>query len=207
MTNIHKELHFENEICAHLAANGWLHSASDKGYDRDLALFPEDLIWWIQETQPQTWNKVKAMHNGSTQKKLLERLVKVLTADGTLSVLRHGFKDVSAGRVNLCQFKPATTLNATTIENYGKVRLRVMQQVHYSTSNNNSIDLVFFVNGIPVATSELKTDFTQSIEDAVKQYKFDRLPKDKSTKKEEPLLAFKRGALVGNPPIFNGFRK
>lgn len=196
MTNIHKELHFENEICAHLAAHGWLHSADDKGYDRELALFPEDLIWWIQETQPETWNKVKAMHNGSTQKKLLERLVKVLTADGTLSALRHGFKDLSAGRVSLCQFKPATTLNATTIQNYGKVRLRVVQQVHYSTSNNNSIDLVFFVNGIPVATSELKTDFTQSIEDAVKQYKFDRPTKDKVTKKEEPLLTFKRGALV-----------
>jgi type I restriction enzyme R subunit len=71
-----------------------------------------------------------------------------------------------------------------------------MRQVHYSTSNQNSIDLVFFVNGIPVATAELKTDFTQSVEDAKKQYQFDRLPKDPTTKLDEPLLKFKRGALV-----------
>ena len=196
MSNIHKELHFEKEICAQLKAQGWLHSEGDAGYDAEKALFPEDLLWWVQETQPQAWAKIKAMHNGQSEKKLLERVVKVLQADGTLSVVRHGFKDVSSGRISLCQFKPATSLNPATLADYGKVRLRVMQQVHYSLHNRNSIDLVFFVNGIPVATMELKTDFTQTIDDAVKQYKFDRPPKDPVSKAEEPLLAFKRGALV-----------
>ncbi|MCE2681280.1 MAG: type I restriction endonuclease subunit R, partial [Burkholderiales bacterium] len=196
MSNIHKELHFENEICEYLKAHGWLHSPDDSGYDAERALFPEDLLWWVQETQPQAWTKIKAMHNGQSHKKLLDRVVKVLEADGTLAIVRHGFKDVSSGRISLCQFKPATTLNPQTLADYGKVRLRVMQQVHYSLHNKNCIDLVFFINGIPVATWELKTDFTQSIDDAVKQYKFDRQPKDPSTKAEEPLLTFKRGALV-----------
>jgi type I restriction enzyme R subunit len=90
----------------------------------------------------------------------------------------------------MCQFKPADTLNQTTHEKYSKVRLRVMRQVHYSTRNQKSIDLVLFVNGIPVATIELKTDFTQSVEDAINQYKKDREPKG------EPLLSFGHRALV-----------
>jgi len=121
-------------------------------------------------------------------------LVKQLGADpkangGTLSVLRRGFKDLNA-QFQMCQFRPNTTLNETTAKRYEAVRLRVMRQVHYSTQNANSIDLVFFVNGIPVATAELKTDFTQNITDAVLQYKNHRLPKG------EPLLAFGSRAVV-----------
>lgn len=95
-----------------------------------------------------------------------------------------------SAKFEMCQFKPADHLNQTTLEKYSKVRLRVMRQVHYSTKNNKSIDLVLFVNGIPVATIELKTDFTQSVEDAVNQYKRDRDPKG------ETLLSFGHRALV-----------
>ena len=191
----HTEIHFEQDICDHLAAHGWLYSPNDKGYDRELALFSEDVIAWLSETQPKEWAKVKALNNGSSENTVLKRLAEVMDKDGSLSVLRHGFKNVNA-RFDLCQFKPAQKMNPDTLARYGKVRVRVMRQVHYCLSNQNSIDLVLFVNGIPVATLEIKTDFTQTVEDAIQQYRHDRPVKDPVTKREEPLLTFKRRALV-----------
>src|SRR5699024_10113461 len=157
-------------------------------------------FWWLQHTQPDEWDKrVKPADSPAAQEKskaaLLQRLSKALSADlkadgGTLAVLRRGFSDFNANFA-MCQFKPNSGLNATTAAKYQSVRLRVMRQVHYSRSNpKKAIDLVFFVNGIPVATAELKTDFTQSVEHAIKQYKKDRLPKG------EPLLGFATRALV-----------
>lgn len=199
MAQQHHESAFEAEICQHLAENGWLYSPTDAGYDRDLALFPEDVFDWLADTQPeQLAKRVKPELTGDALVKaragVLATLVKALGADpkangGTLSVLRRGFKDLNA-QFQMCQFRPNTTLNETTAKKYDAVRLRVMRQVHYSTQNANSIDLVFFVNGIPVATAELKTDFTQSIADAVQQYKTQRPPKG------EPLLTFGSRALV-----------
>ena len=192
----HQEIHFESDICQHLEANGWLYSPNDEGYDRELALFPEDIIAWISQSQPELWEKLQKTRNGGTSPTFLKRLVHVLDNEGSLAVLRHGFKDVSSGRIQMCQFRPAQTVNPETLAKYAKVKCRVMRQVHYSVSNQNSIDLVLFVNGIPVATAELKTDFTQSVNNAINQYKYNRLPKDAITKKEEPLLTFARRALV-----------
>jgi type I restriction enzyme R subunit len=181
----HHESVLEGEICAHLAAHGWEFSPNDAGYDRELALFPEDVFWWLQHTQPDEWDKrVKPADSSAAQEKsktaLLQRLSKALSADlkadgGTLAVLRRGFSDFNA-TFAMCQFKPNSGLNATTAAKYQAVRLRVMRQVHYSNTHpKKSIDLVLFVNGIPVATAELKTDFTQSVEHAIEQYKKDRL--------------------------------
>lgn len=196
----HHESAFEVEICEHLAEHGWLYSPTDAGYDRELALFPEDVFGWLSDTQPeQLAKRVKPELTGEARTKaqagVLATLVKALGADpkangGTLSVLRRGFKDLNA-QFAMCQFRPNTTLNESTAKKYDAVRLRVMRQVYYSTENANSIDLVFFVNGIPVATAELKTDLSQqSITDAVLQYKEHRLPKG------EPLLQFGSRALV-----------
>ncbi|KUI20489.1 restriction endonuclease subunit R [Mycobacterium lehmannii] len=199
MAQQHHESSFEVEICEHLAAHGWRYSPTDAGYDRELAMFPEDVFGWLADTQAdQLVKRVKPDLTGEALAKarqgVLNTLVKALEADpksngGTLSVLRRGFKDLNA-QFQMCQFRPNTSLNETTAKKYEAVRLRVMRQVHYSTKNANSIDLVFFVNGIPVATAELKTDFTQNITDAVLQYKNHRLPKG------EPLLAFGSRAVV-----------
>jgi len=196
----HHESVLEDEICTYLAANGWLYSADDAGYDRELALFPEDVFAWLAETQPAEWDKrIKPSDppeaQGKAKAALLQRLAKALSADlkadgGTLSVLRRGFSDFNASFA-MCQFKPNSGLNVSTAAKYAAVRLRVMRQVHYSTTNTKkAIDLVFFVNGIPVATAELKTDFTQSVAHAIEQYKKDRAPKG------EPLLTFAKRALV-----------
>jgi type I restriction enzyme R subunit len=157
----HKEIAFEDEVVAHLAANGWSigHPA---GYSRELALYRPDLGDWLRETQPQEWAKIEKTHGDQTLHVLAKRLGEVLDKEGSLHVLRQGFKHINA-KFEMCAFKPETSLNAATLERFAKVRCTVLRQVHYSRHHENSIDLVFFVNGIPVATAELKTDFTQSI--------------------------------------------
>jgi type I restriction enzyme R subunit len=195
---IANEIEFENDICNYLSTHGWLYSKNDQGYDRELALFPEDAVSWIEETQPEVWSKFAAAHGSSAQAEILSRIAKILETEGTLSLLRNGFKATGAGSntFQMAQFKPAFGFNDKIAGKYNAMRLRVVRQLHYSTSNEKCIDLVLFLNGLPIATIELKTDFTQAIGDAKAQYKQDRLPKDAVTKKEEPLLKFKRGALV-----------
>src|ERR1019366_7237545 len=195
MPETHTEVVFENELCEHLAAHGWLYSPHDAGYARDRALLPADLFAFLNATQPAEWARHEASSKGHAESAFLDRLLKLMEERGTLWVLRNTVKAVAA-KFDLCQFAPSHGLNPETLAKFESNRLRVMRQVHYSTSNQNSIDLVFFVNGIPVATAELKTDFPQSVEDAKNEYRFDRLPKDAKTKMEEPLLKFKRGALV-----------
>ena len=194
MSDLHREVNFEGDLVAHLVAHGWLEGESQK-YDRELALYPEDLIGWLRETQPHELEKLAAFHGAATEQKVLERAVALMDKDGSLALLRHGFKDHNA-RFQLCQFQPSHGFNPEILEKFSKVRCRVVRQVRYSRHNENSIDLVLFVNGVPVATLELKTDFTQSVTDAVRQYRNDRSPKDPVSRQTEPLLAFKRRTLV-----------
>ena len=98
-------------------------------------------------------------------------------------------------KLKLAEFKPALAINPDILARYAANRLRVVRQVRYSQHNENSIDLVLFLNGLAVATAELKTDFTQSIGDAIDQYRFDRLPRPKG-QAAEPLLSFPDRALV-----------
>ena len=199
------EYWFEDELCDYLEQHGWLYSRNDTGYDRELALFSADVFGWLEDTQGEALTlKVKASDAPALQEKARQKLLASLAKSldkpfiqggGMLNVLRHGFKDVST-KFELCQFKPAQNLNPATLERYGKVRLRVMRQVHFSPSNQQSLDLVFFVNGLPVATMEVKTDFTQSVQDAILQYQQTRQPRDPVTKKTEPLLGFGNRALV-----------
>ena len=96
-------------------------------------------------------------------------------------MLRHGVEyRASKQPLTLAQFKPALAMNADILARYAANRLRVVRQVRYSLHNENSIDLVLFLNGLPVATVELKTDFTQSVEDAIDQYRFDRHPQPRA---------------------------
>ncbi|WP_395245531.1 type I restriction endonuclease subunit R [Agromyces sp. MMS24-K17] len=201
----HLESVLENEIAEHLAANGWLYSPTDAGYDRELALFPEDVLGWLADTQPAEFEKVvrpgdTVAQGDAAGRDILKRLGKALDNDplkngGTIRVLHEGFQLVplhgGAVRFSVAQFRPATTNNPATLDAYSKMRVRVMRQVRYSAKHPlKALDLVLFVNGIPVATVELKTDFTQPIGNAVDQYRFDRDPAG------EPLFGFARRSLV-----------
>jgi type I restriction enzyme, R subunit len=210
---------FQDDILRQLQAHGWLLGSSDK-YKRELALYPEDALAFVQETQPAQWQRFCANHPKDSAQKFLELIAGQLAkadpnatnADsrrfGTLGVLRHELRDRNA-RLSLCQFRPEHELNPETLARYAKNRLRVVPELVYSPWASAAqlaeagskakawrIDLVLFVNGLPVATLELKSEFKQAVERAIRQYKTTRLPVDPVAKKAEPLLSFKRGALV-----------
>jgi len=219
MTDQTVERIFQDDIIQQLLAHGWQLGSPDK-YNRELALYEEDVLGFVQETQDAQWQKFCANHPKDSGRKFLELVAAQLAkADpnathkesrsfGTLGVLRHELRDRNA-RFNLCQFKPEHDLNPDTLAKYQKNRLRVVPELVYSPWARSEqiaetgskakawrIDLVLFVNGLPVATLELKSEFKQSVDRAIKQYKTTRLPVDPVAKKPEPLLTFKRGALV-----------
>ncbi|MFC5531015.1 type I restriction endonuclease subunit R [Cohnella yongneupensis] len=195
--SLHKEIEFEKEICNYLAGHGWQYTESAaQRYEREYAIFPDDLVTWLQVTQPRVWESLQKSHGEVLKVVLMDRIRKQLDDRGTLDVLRHGIEMLGVRQpLQLAQFKPALGMNEELLTKYAANRLRVIRQVRYSLFNENTIDLVLFLNGIPVATVELKSDFTQSVEDAVDQYKFDRVPHLKG-KPCEPLLGFPSGALV-----------
>lgn len=195
--SLHKEISFETEICQHLKAKGWFYAEADATkYDRARALFPPDVLAWVQDAQPNAWEALTKNHGAKAGETLLARLREQLDKRGTLDVLRHGIELLGLKQpLKLAEFKPAFGLNPDILARYAANRLRVVRQVRYSLHNENSIDLVLFLNGLPVATAELKTDFTQGIDDAIDQYRFDRLPRPKG-QAPEPLLSFPHGALV-----------
>ncbi len=197
MSEAHHEIHLESHIVDQLKHQGWM-DGDHKAYDRARALYPEDVIGWIQDTQPQAWEKLRRVHGADAETAVLDRLVKTLASKvgGTLEVLRRGFSVAGAGTLTMSQAKPEDSRNETVTARYAANRLRVVRQVRYSRDNENTIDLVFFINGLPVATVEIKTDFTQSVEAAKQQYRVDRKPKSAATGRIEPLLSFRRGAVV-----------
>ncbi|GAB3556221.1 type I restriction endonuclease subunit R [Spelaeicoccus albus] len=197
-----REEALEVEIAEFLGKHEWLYSPNDDGYDTERAIWSEDVLWWLSETQPDEYAKVVRVGNGAEQadrEALLSTLVTRLdtsmsSGGGTLNVLRRKFSHTrgATAHFRMCQFKPATTLNKTVTEQYQKVRLRVARQVYFSPKRGDtrSIDLVFFVNGLPVATCELKSFFKQQWRTAVTQYRKDRDPAG------QPLLGFGTRALV-----------
>lgn len=198
MTDLHREARLEEAICTHLAAHGWLYDPGAAArHDRARGLFPEDLLAWVQETQPEAWEALTKAHGPAAAAALADRLRAALDRQGTLDVLRHGLDMVGLRRpIQLAQFRPALAMNEALAARYAANRLRVVRQLRYSPHHENSLDLVLFLNGIPVATAELKSDYTQRVEDAVDQYRFDRPPRLPGRNTPEPILAFPGGALV-----------
>jgi type I restriction enzyme R subunit len=196
--SIHKELAFEDGICDHLAAHGWLYeTGAASRYDRARALFTEDLVVWVQQTQSEAWASLEKTHGSAAAATLADRLRAALDKQGTLVLLRNGLDIVGLKqRLSLCQFRPALAMNAALQDRYLANRLRVVRQLRYSLHGESSLDLVLFLNGIPVATAELKSDYTQSVGDAINQYQYDRLPRPPGRNLPEPLLSFPGGALV-----------
>ncbi|MFD3389659.1 type I restriction endonuclease subunit R [Alteromonas macleodii] len=210
---------FQDDIISQMLVNGW-QLGQPENFNRESALYEQDVLAFIKETQPKEWEKFCKVFPIDSERHFLDALVTQLKkADinatdqasrtyGTLGVLRHGLK-IRNARFSLCQFKPEHDLNPDTLIRYQKNICRVVPELVYSpyataehlaatgkASKKWRIDLVLFVNGLPVSTLELKSEFKQAVENAIKQYKRTRLPKDPATKKIEPLLAFKRGALV-----------
>jgi type I restriction enzyme R subunit len=195
VSKVHHECELERHIVEQLAAAGWLVGDTD-AYDRTRALYPDDVVGWLRDSQPKAWDKLERLNGANTAATVLDRLVKALESTGTVGVLRRGFAVAGGGTLEMSQPLPEDARNATVIERYKANRLRVVPQLAYSLDKTDRIDLAFFINGIAVATVELKTDFTQRVEAAMAQYRQDRPPKSVTTGRAEPLLAFQRGAVV-----------
>lgn len=179
------EKNFEAAIEAHLLnVNGYeRRTAAD--YDAELCLIPEDVIRFVQSTQPTEWAKLRQQYGESARSKFLYRLCEQIEKRGTLDVLRKGFKDVGA-RFQLVFFRPASGLNAETQRLYAANIFSVVRQLYFSQKDRKSLDLAIFINGLPVFTAELKNPFTaQTVQNAMRQYRRDRDPR-------EPLFAFGR---------------
>ena len=195
MDNKARERAFQDHIIAELASTGWLVGDSAH-YDKERALYPEDLIGFIQESQPEGWKKYCKTYGENPERHLSDAAVRQLTRSegGTLWLLRNQIED-RGHRLKVASFKPDNDLNPELLTRYQTNRLRVVPELVYSPHGyDGRIDLTLFLNGIPVATLELKSCFKQSLENAKKQYRFDR--QLKTLGKIEPLLSFRRGALV-----------
>ncbi|MDE0432911.1 MAG: type I restriction endonuclease [Bryobacterales bacterium] len=182
------EAAFETVIETHLLDNGYV-PVPREGFDRDRAIFPETALAFIRETQPREWAKLEALLGEQTGEQVLADLCKWMDANGSLAILRHGFK--CYGRtLRAAFFKAAHGLNPEMEAAYAANRVGITRQLRYSPGSEKSLDIALSLNGIPVATVELKNPLTgQTVEDAVRQYRRDRDP-------HEPIFAFKRRALV-----------
>lgn len=176
----HLERQFETEIEAHLLANGWV-EGDPKAFDRDLGLDLDQLVAFVEASQPDAWAKLVKVHGSEVvaRQKFGKRVAKEIDTRGTIAVLRSEVKDLGV-TVNLAFFAPAHDLTPELGVKYAANRLVVTRQAPVSESNPlDTVDLLLMVNGVPVATAELKTQTTnQSVEDAKKQYRVDRVPSD-----------------------------
>ena len=189
MSNTTNETAFERAIVNSLLENGGYLPDDPNAYKAELAFFPQIILGFVQNTQPEAWRKLADIHGENVETKFFQRLFKELDNKGMLDVLRHGIIDYGV-RFKLAYFKPASSLNPKTLTLYTKNILTVTRQVYYSLKNKNSIDLLLSINGLPVATVELKNQFTgQNVSHAKRQYTANR-------DRRELLFQFKKRALV-----------
>lgn len=184
---MHREIDFENEIEQALLNEGGYVRGVAAEYDPARALFPAAVLDFVKKTQARFWERLEGLNQGKAEAVLLDSLVKELDSKGMLAVLREGFKCFGK-TVRLAYFAPNTTMDPAAAERYGDNRLMVVRQVQ--TQSGAIPDMVLALNGLPVATLELKNPMTgQRVENAKRQYRFERDPK-------ELLFAFKRRCLV-----------
>lgn len=187
----YKEKDFEAAIESWLTTEGGWSKGAAASYDRARALVPRDLLDFIQETQPKAWKRYAAAVGADAETRLLDTFCRALARSeaSILDVLRYGFSTRGV-TFRVVGWQPETSLNPETQRIYEANRLRCVRQLHYSTKNENSLDMVLFVNGIPLVTLELKSQLTgQSVEDGKRQYAHDRDPR-------ELIFAFRKRSLV-----------
>jgi len=191
MPEIYDEKAFEDAIASILTETNGYTLGNNDTFDRDLAIDTPLLVAFLKTTQPDEWTSLEAIHGtDEVERKVIERLNKELYTRGILDCLRNGITDHGT-KLMLAYFRPETTLNPQTQHLYDQNILSVTRQLHFSEQFPNlSIDLVLFLNGLPIATAELKNPFTgQTVEDAQDQYIYTRDLND-------TLFRFKARALV-----------
>jgi type I restriction enzyme R subunit len=187
--SITTEKTFETALVQSLVEQGGYTEGNAPDYSPELGMFKYEVIKFLQESQPKRWEKISAIHGADADNRVIQRLYKELDLRGSLDVLRNGFVDYGV-RFQMAYFQPASGLNPDAVDLYNKNNLKVYRQIYYSTKVKNSVDVLLSLNGIPVATLELKNQFTgQNVGNALKQYSTTR-------DNREILFAFKKRALV-----------
>ena len=154
-------------------------------YDRTLCLVKDEVLDFIKKTQKNNWKKLQEIYQEDVDNKVLERISSEISRRGVIDVFRNQISDRGV-YLDLCYFEPKSDLNPDHLNLFKSNKFSLVRQLHYSTKNENSIDMGLFLNGIPIVTMELKNQLTgQNFKHSENQYRFDRDPK-------EPLLQFKR---------------
>lgn len=174
----YKEKRFEADIEHFLLTKGGYTKGDMSTYDREKAIDMPKLIEFIKATQPKQWERYERNYKDEAEKKLYKRFNEEVETYGLLYVLRHGIKDKGV-KIKIAYFRPETTLNQDVIDKYESNILTCTRQFKYSTQNENSIDMVLSLNGIPIVALELKDQITgQSVENAKTQFMYDRNPRE-----------------------------
>ena len=184
------EKRFESDIEAFFLSAAGGYTKCDDEYDPKQGLYPDTLIRFIQTSQPKEWQRFVNMNAVDPVRKFCAAFNNACDMIGVLDVLRHGFKHRGV-TFKVCYFMPESSLNQTDAENYKQNIFHCIRQWHYSAVNNNSVDMILAVNGIPVFAFELKNQFTgQSVENAKHQWKTDRGPREICFQFNKRILAY-----------------
>jgi len=171
------EKDFQNHIVNHLLSTGYV-KREPGNYVRAICLDPELTLKFILNTQLKEWKKFQNIYKDDAEKKFLARLVKEVERKGTINILRNGFKDVGC-YFKLFYPKPNTHKNPDLFKKFEENIFSVIDELKYEQKeNSNRLDLVIFINGLPIITIELKDTFSQGVEKAINQYKNDRAPSE-----------------------------
>ncbi|GLH99797.1 type I restriction endonuclease subunit R [Phytohabitans aurantiacus] len=178
--NVYKEDAFEKAIVDEVLDNGWVRGLTKGGYRPDLGLDTGELDTFVGRTQKPALDKLVNAYGDlpTAQHELAKRVAAEIDKRGALDVLRNGVKDRGV-TIQLCYFRPGHTLAAGALDEYRGNQLTVVRQLRYSDKSGDELDLALFVNGIPIATAELKNTLTgQDVEKAKQQYREDRDAKE-----------------------------
>ena len=185
------EKDFEDAIEAWLVGRAGYAKADNREFDPALGLDKHTLLAFLKETQSETMDALKRSYGNAVEEAVVKRIASECDKRGLLDVVRNGVRD-RGQHLRLAYFRPPTRLNIETEKRYNQNRLTVMRQVRYDVESNHSIDMLLSLNGLPIATVELKNAFTgQRTGHAIQQYIKDRVPTVRT-----PLIQFKKRALV-----------
>ncbi len=189
MNNIHTEKAFEEAIEFSLLSEGGYVKGNSENFDSSIALDTLEIINFLKVTQSKEWKKLSSIHGKEVEAKFIDRVIQELGRRGMLDVIRNGVADYGVN-FQMAYLRPLTTLNPKAASLYKLNKLLIYRQVHYARNNNNSLDMMIGLNGLPIATLELKNPLTnQNVDNAIEQYETTRSP-------NEPIFQFKKRALV-----------
>ena len=172
------EKRFEQDIETYLLTEGGYTKGSQGNYDKTRAIDMDQLLNFVQETQEKEWNRYVRNYGDEAPRKLYKRLNDEIESNGLLYVLRNGISDRGA-KIKIAAFRPESTLNEKVIHDYQANRWTVTRQFAYSAQNHNTLDMALSLNGVPIVALELKNQIKgQSVDNAKKQFMYDRNPRE-----------------------------